>query len=102
MTKTQLSDKDFAKLVKQANLKLTDEEKSKVHAQLYEALNSVKIMSELDTSKVSQLSSASGLTNVLREDEVKPSFPQDLALQNARQTHSGYFMVPSIFESQDN
>lgn len=102
MKTTQLSADDFTKLVKQANLKLTAKEKSKIHSQLDEALNSVKIMSELDTSTVPGTSSASGLSNVLREDKVTPSFTQDLALQNAKQTQGGYFMVPAIFESQDN
>ena len=102
MKTTQLSATDFAKLVKQANLILTENEKSKIHSQLNEALDSVKVMSELNTSKVSKLASASGLTNILREDVIEPSFPQDIALQNTKQTHAGYFMVPAIFESQDN
>ena len=102
MTKTTLSDNEFAKLVKQANLVLSDEEKSKIHAQLDEALSAVKVLDELDTTKVSQTTSASGLTNVFREDIVTPSFTQEEALQNASLTHNGYFVVPAIFEAQDN
>lgn len=96
-----MNNDDFAKLVKQANLTLTDIEKSKIHSQLDESLKSVKVMSELDTSKVLNTVSASGLTNVWREDIIQPSFPQELALQNAKQTHNGYFMVPAIFEPKD-
>jgi aspartyl-tRNA(Asn)/glutamyl-tRNA(Gln) amidotransferase subunit C len=102
MSDTTISPKDFAKLVKQANLILSTEEKSKIHTQLDEALSSVKVLSELDTSTLPGTTSASGLTNVLREDEVKPSFPQDIALKNAKNTHAGYFMVPAIFDAQDN
>lgn len=101
-TSSSLSPADFARLTKQANLSLSKQEQDKIHAQLDEALSSVKVMSELDTSDVPGTTSASGLTNVLREDVVRPSFPQDLALQNAKHTHDGYFMVPAIFESQDN
>jgi aspartyl-tRNA(Asn)/glutamyl-tRNA(Gln) amidotransferase subunit C len=102
MSDTKISPADFAKLVKQANLVLSDGEKSKIHSQLDEALTSVKVLSELDTAGIPGTTSASGLTNVLREDEVKPSFPQDVALQNAKNKHNGYFMVPAIFDSQDN
>lgn len=96
-----MNNDDFAKLIKQANLTLTDIEKSKIHSQLDESLQSVKVMSELDTTKVLNTVSASGLTNVWREDIIQPSFPQELALQNAKQTHNGYFMVPAIFEPKD-
>jgi aspartyl-tRNA(Asn)/glutamyl-tRNA(Gln) amidotransferase subunit C len=96
-----MNNDDFAKLVKQANLTLSENEKSKIHSQLDEALVSVKVMSELDTSKVLNTVSASGLTNVWREDIIQPSFSQELALQNTKQTHNGYFMVPAIFEPKD-
>ncbi|MEI8232456.1 MAG: Asp-tRNA(Asn)/Glu-tRNA(Gln) amidotransferase subunit GatC [bacterium] len=102
MTKTTLTDNDFAKLVKQANLVLSGDEKSKIHAQLDEALSAVKVLDELDTTKVSQTTSASGLTNVFRDDVVTPSFSQAEALQNAKMTHNGYFIVPAIFEAMDN
>jgi len=102
MTKTTLGDSDFTKLVKQANLTLSNDEKAKIHTQLDEALEAVKVLAELDTGSVSQISSASGLTNVLRDDVVTPSFTQEEALQNAKLTHNGYFVVPAIFEAQDN
>jgi aspartyl-tRNA(Asn)/glutamyl-tRNA(Gln) amidotransferase subunit C len=102
MTKTTLSDIAFAKLVKQANLVLSDDEKSKIHSQLDEALSAIEILGELDTSGISKASSASGLTNIFRNDVVTPSFTQAEALQNASLTHNGYFVVPAIFETQDN
>lgn len=102
MSDTQISPSDLSTLVKQANLTLSDAQKSLVRTQLDEALGSVKVMAELDTSKIPGTSSASGLTNVLRKDVVMQSFSQSVALQNAPHTHNGYFMVPAIFESQDN
>lgn len=102
MAKTNISATDFTKLVKQANLVLSDDEKTKIHTQLDEALGAVKVLDELDTSEVNKTSSASGLTNVLRDDEVISSFTQAEALQNASLIHNGYFVVPAIFESQDN
>ena len=99
---SKISSTDLSKLVKQANLVLSDDEKAKIHTQLDEALNSVKVLQELDTAQVPVNTSASGLTNVFREDIVKPSFPQDLALKNAQSTHNGYFVVSAIFDSLDN
>lgn len=98
---TSLSDVDFDKLVKQANLTLSQDQKIKIHSQLDEALGAVEVLKELDTTNINQVSSASGLTNVWREDLVEPSLSQELALQNSINNHEGYFMVPAIFEPKD-
>lgn len=92
---------NFPKLIKQAHLTLSDQEKDKIHGQIDEALKAIEVLNELDTTQVGQATSASGLTNIWREDIVQSSFPQELALQNAKQTHHGYFMVPAIFEPKD-
>lgn len=92
---------DFSKLIKQADLTLSAQEQVKIHGQLDEALKAIEVLNELDTTKVGKTTSASNLTNVWRDDIVKPSFPQELALQNVKQTHNGYFMVPAIFEPKD-
>jgi len=99
---TAISDTDFSKLVKQANLVLPEDQKSAIHGQLDEALKAVDVLNELDTTSIKSTTSASGLTNVFREDVVEPSFSQEEALSGANQSHAGYFVVPAIFESQDN
>lgn len=101
--KTQvISDLDFAKLTKQANLVLSADAQVKIHAQLNDALEAVKILTGLDTTKIKNTTSSSGLTNVWREDQVTPGFSQNEALANAQLTHDGFFMVPAIFETEDN
>ncbi len=99
---THITQADFASLVKQANLTLTPHETKTIRTQLDEALMAVKVLEELDTSQVAQATSASGLSNVLREDVVTKCLTQAEALQNAPSVHQGYFMVPAIFEEQDN
>lgn len=99
---TKISPSDFTRLIKQANVPISEEAKLIVREQLGDALKAVEILADLDTTKVGNTTSASGLTNVLREDVVTPSLPQELALQNASSTHDGFFMVPAIFESEDN
>ncbi|MFH1244414.1 MAG: Asp-tRNA(Asn)/Glu-tRNA(Gln) amidotransferase subunit GatC [bacterium] len=101
MTSTSLTDDSFSKLVTQANLTLSADQQAKIRLQLDEALQAIGVLKELDTTKVKITSSASGLTNVWREDTVQPSFSQTMALQNSAHTHNGYFMVPAIFEPKD-
>lgn len=102
MTLNVISPSDFARLTKQANLKLTAKEATHLRTQLEESLAAIQVLQQLDTSQITQTTSASGLTNVLRPDVVKPSLSQESALQNAKDTHMGYFVVPAIFEAQDN
>ncbi|MCQ3944403.1 MAG: Asp-tRNA(Asn)/Glu-tRNA(Gln) amidotransferase GatCAB subunit C [bacterium] len=97
-----LTDDAFATLIKQANVFLSDEEAKNIKNQLSEALDAVSILKELPTDQVGKTSSASGLSNVLREDVAQPSLTQEEALSNASVAHDGYFIVNSVFESQDN
>lgn len=101
-TTNAISSSNITQLIAQANLVLSDQEQSTISSQLNEALSAISVLNELDTSTVSSVTSASGLTNVMREDVVKPSFTQNDALGNANQTHNGYFMVQAVFENQDN
>lgn len=44
-------------------------------------------------SKTSDFDDINGLVNVLREDEVVPSFPREEILSNAESQDDGYFLV---------
>lgn len=98
--KAVISDSNFAKLIKMTKLTLDDDEKKSIHAQLDEALKAVEVFDELDLTGVSPLSHPGGLTNVMREDIVKPSFSQEEALANAPASHKGYVMVKGVLEEQ--
>jgi len=97
---TVISDTDFAKLVKMTKLTLSEDEKKSIHAQLDEALHAVEVFDELDLKDVPPLSHPGGLTNVMREDIIKPSFTQAESLSNAPDSHDGYFMVGGVLEEQ--
>ena len=99
-TVTNITPADFAKLVKMTKLTLTDDEKKSIHAQLDEALKAIEVFDELDLTDVPPLSHPGELTNVMRDDIVKPSFTQEEALSNAPASHNGYFMVPGVLEDQ--
>lgn len=81
-----------------AHLKLTSDEESKILAQLTEALDAVKVLKELDTSKTKPLSHPTNLSNVTREDKVMPSLSQEDALSQAKRTYKGYFLTEAVIE----
>lgn len=98
--KAVISDSNFTKLVKMTKLTLSDDEKKSIHAQLDEALKAVEVFDELDLSGVPPLSHPGGLTNVMREDVIKPSFTQAEALANAPASSEGYVMVKGVLEEE--
>lgn len=91
---------DISHVAKLANLPLTDEEKKKFESQLEEAIQYIEGLNEVNTEGVEPTSQVTGLENVLREDEVKPSLSQEQALLNARSTHNGFFKVKGILTNE--
>lgn len=82
-----------------ARLELTEAEKERDMNELNQILEHLERLNELDTSDVPPTSHAIPMTNVLREDEVRPSLPRDAALQNAPDPEAGCFRVPRVVES---
>lgn len=81
-----------------ARLELNEKEKEKMRAQLDSILSYIDKLNELDTSGVEPTSHVLPLTNVFREDEVRPSLSQEEALANAPDRHDLLFRVPKILE----
>ncbi len=91
---TQEETKHIAKL---ANLSLSDEELEKFSGQLSETINYVEKLSELNTENVLPTSQTTGLKNIFRKDEVRPSLTQEEALSGTKNKHKGYFVTKSVF-----
>ena len=81
-----------------ARLELNEQEKEKMRAQLDSILSYIDKLNELDTSGVEPTSHVLPLTNVFREDGVRPSLSQEEALANAPDRHDLLFRVPRILE----
>lgn len=81
-----------------ARLELTPEEKERMRAQLDSILSYIDKLNELDTSAVEPTSHVIPMVNVMREDEVRPSLPQEEALANAPDREGEFFKVPRIIE----
>jgi len=99
-SKTSLSIEDVKHVTDLAKLKLSEEEIKKFQKQLSAIVEFISKLNEIDTKNVEPTGQVTGLENVFREDEVKPSLTQEEAMSNAPSTHNGYFKVKAIFDGQ--
>lgn len=92
---TQETVKHVAKL---ARLEFSESEERKLAEQLGHILNHIEQLQEVDTKDVEPTAHALSVTNVLREDNERPSLPLEQVLVNAPSTENGMFQVPRILE----
>jgi aspartyl-tRNA(Asn)/glutamyl-tRNA(Gln) amidotransferase subunit C len=86
---------DVARL---SRLELTDAEKERMRRELDGILSYIDKLRALDTEGIPPTSHAVPITNVMREDEPRPSLPQDEMLANAPDRSGEFFRVPKILE----
>lgn len=96
MSKVVLSKEDVLKVADLIKIKIKSEEIEKYQSQLSTVLDYLEVFDELDTSKTKITSQVTGLTNVMRNDEVEESLSRELALKNAKTTKDGYFVVKRV------
>ena len=89
---------DIEKVARLARLELSENEKVTLGSQLEQILDYMEQLNRLDTTGVEPTSHAIPLSNVFKEDEVKPSFPQEEVLAIAPDEEDGHFKVPKIIE----
>ncbi len=81
-----------------SRIEMTDGEVEVFQSQLENILEYMDKLEELDTSDIEPMSSVMGISNVFREDDVKPSVPTEVALANAPEKTSDSFKVPTVVE----
>jgi aspartyl-tRNA(Asn)/glutamyl-tRNA(Gln) amidotransferase subunit C len=81
-----------------ARLELSAAEKERMLSQLDVILGYVAKLGEVDTTGVPPTAHVLPLVNVMREDEVWPSYPVEAMLANAPDPDDGLFRVPKILE----
>jgi aspartyl-tRNA(Asn)/glutamyl-tRNA(Gln) amidotransferase subunit C len=89
---------DVEHVAELARLDLTAAEQEMFIAQLNSILTYIGKLNELDTTNVEPTSHVIPMSNVLRDDEVRPSIDRELVLQNAPETSHFFFKVPRIIE----
>ena len=85
-------------LAKLANLELTPGETKKLAQQLEKTLDFVSQIESLKTKKVKATSQVTGLKNVFREDEPKPSLSAEAVLKNAKGKQGNFFRIKGLFK----
>jgi aspartyl-tRNA(Asn)/glutamyl-tRNA(Gln) amidotransferase subunit C len=93
-----IDEKEVMQVAELARLKLSPEEIRRFASQLSQILDYIRQLNEVDTSSVEPMSHPLDLTNVFREDAVKPSLTAEEALANAPEKRGGFFLVPQVLD----
>lgn len=88
--------KDVEHVAELAKLSFSAEEKERLTSELNEILAYMEQLNSLDTSTVEPLSHVVSLSNVFREDVLKPCLSQEEALKNAPSRTDKFFKVPKV------
>ncbi len=82
-----------------SRMELTNEEEEKFAGQLSSILDYVGELSKIDTENVEPTANVTGLSNIMRADEVEESgVSQEDIAKNAPKFENGNFIVPGVFE----
>ncbi|HUC93036.1 MAG TPA: Asp-tRNA(Asn)/Glu-tRNA(Gln) amidotransferase subunit GatC [Paenibacillus sp.] len=90
--------KDVEHVANLARLELSGEEKEVFTGQLNAILKYAEKLNELDTADVQPTTHVLPITNVMREDEKRPSWPVEQVMKNAPDEEDGQFRVPAVLE----
>ncbi len=98
MSEPRISLREVEHVARLARLELSAPEKERMRSQLDVILGYVAKLGEVDIAGVPPTSHVLPLVNVMREDEVRPSYPADAMLANAPDPEGDLFRVPKILE----
>jgi aspartyl-tRNA(Asn)/glutamyl-tRNA(Gln) amidotransferase subunit C len=93
-----ISREDVEHVAYLARLGLTEEEKDRLAQQLSNILDAMQVISRLDTSAIPPTAQVIPLTNVMRDDAVRPSADREQLFRNAPRRSGDYFLVPAVLE----
>lgn len=97
--KHTLTTEDVLHLARLARIELTNDEVARFQEQLTEVIDyNIELLSEVDVTNVEPTSQTTGLVNVWRDDEPRPSQSQATALSNAPAQKDGYVIVKKVLD----
>jgi len=97
--KKKISLDEVKHTAKLANLPLSAAELKKFASQLTKVIDyNISLLDKVQTNNVEPTAHVSGAENILRDDDVEPGLTESEALQNAENTHNGFFKVKAILE----
>jgi len=100
VTEPRISREAVQGVARLARLELSEAELVRMQVELSNILAYIDKLRSLDTAGVPPTSHAVPLTNVMREDEPRPSFPLVDMLANAPEAAGAFFRVPRIIEEE--
>jgi aspartyl-tRNA(Asn)/glutamyl-tRNA(Gln) amidotransferase subunit C len=77
-------------------LLLSEEELDRMTSQLSEILSYMDLLAEVDTERVEPMAHALDVSDVFRDDQVRPSLERGQALANAPHRDRECFLVPAV------
>jgi aspartyl-tRNA(Asn)/glutamyl-tRNA(Gln) amidotransferase subunit C len=95
-----ISRAEVANLARLARLALSDDELDRFAGQLDVIITSVARVAEVTAHDIPPTSHSVPLTNVMRDDEVRPGLTQEEALAAAPASEQGRFRVPRILDEE--
>lgn len=102
MKTTAFRSSDVDAVSKSAHIPVTAEEKKDLAEGFTMVIGVLDELKQVDVSGVAPTNQVTGLENVLREDAVDTTrmFTQAQALQNAKRTHNGFFVVDQVIDQE--
>ena len=97
MSDNLITDAVFQHTAKLSRLEIKPEE-AYIKDQLAQAAEYVEVLKELNTNNVPPTYQVNNKSNVLREDIVEDSLPQDIALSQAQNSTNGYFKTAATIK----
>ena len=91
---------EVAHLARLARIELRESQLDALAGQLDVILTSVARVNEVAAQDIAPMSHALPLTNVMREDVVRPGLSQEAALGGAPAREDGRFRVPRILDDE--
>ncbi len=95
-----ITQKEVEHVAKLARLELSEDEKGTFTRQLSAILTYMDQLKTLDTRDVEQTMTVLPTENVFRDDQVRPSLPQEKALANAPEQADCFFRVTRFLEDR--
>jgi aspartyl-tRNA(Asn)/glutamyl-tRNA(Gln) amidotransferase subunit C len=91
---------DVEKIAELGRLELTSQETELLTEQLSSIIGHIEKLNEIDTTNVPPMShcapAGGDVEYAKRDDRVRPSLGQKLAVENAPDAEAGYFKVPRV------
>jgi aspartyl-tRNA(Asn)/glutamyl-tRNA(Gln) amidotransferase subunit C len=91
-----ISREEVEKVSLLGRLHLSDEELDKMTTQMGQILHYMDLLAEVDTDRIDPMAHAVEVSDVFRDDEVRPSTDRDQVLANAPARDDECYLVPAV------